>query len=68
MNIDAYKRILAMAIENEIAAHDFYKSICEKTTNESLKQIFSELAEEEQKHKIFLEGFLADRNHSILPR
>ncbi len=59
MNIDAYKRILAMAIENEIAAHDFYKSICEKTTNESLKQIFSELAEEEQKHKIFLEGFFS---------
>ncbi|MGO9373749.1 MAG: ferritin-like domain-containing protein, partial [Syntrophobacteraceae bacterium] len=29
----------------------------EKTRDNSLKKIFAELAEEEQKHKIFLEGF-----------
>lgn len=61
MNDEGYRQILAMAIDNEIAAHDFYKSICEKTTNESLKQIFAELAEEEHKHKIFLEGFLSGK-------
>ncbi len=58
MEIVEYKKILEMAIGNEIAAHDFYKSICEKTGDKSLKQLFSELAEEERKHKIFLEGFL----------
>jgi rubrerythrin len=58
MNSEGYRQIIAMAIENEITAHDFYKSICEKTTNESLKQIFAELAEEELKHKVFLEGYL----------
>ncbi len=58
MTIEEYKKVLAMAIASEIAAHEFYKSICEKTKDISLRQIFSELAEEEQKHKIFLEGFL----------
>ncbi len=58
MTIGEYRKILAMAIANEIAAHDFYKSICEKTKDSNLRYIFAELAEEEQKHKIFLEGFL----------
>lgn len=58
MNSEGYRQIIAMAIENEITAHDFYQSICEKTTDESLKQIFAELAEEELKHKVFLEGYL----------
>jgi len=56
--LEKYREILSMAIANEIAAYDFYKSICEKTNDNNLKQIFAELAEEEQKHKIFLEGFL----------
>ena len=58
MNAEEYGKILAMAVESEIAAYDFYKSICEKTNDSSLKQIFAELAEEERKHRIFLEGFL----------
>jgi rubrerythrin len=59
MTIEEYRKIIAMAIGNEIAAHDFYKSICGKVKDESLKSIFAELAEDELKHKIFLEGFLA---------
>jgi len=58
MTIEEYKKILAMAIANEIAARDFYKSICEKTKDNNLKHIFAELAEEEQKHQAFLEGYL----------
>ncbi|MDA8305567.1 MAG: ferritin family protein [Deltaproteobacteria bacterium] len=58
MNSEEYRKIISLAIDNEIAAYDFYKSICGKTTDSSLKQIFTELAEEEQKHRIFLEGFL----------
>jgi rubrerythrin len=59
MTIDEYKKILSMAIGNEIAAHDFYKSICEKVKDNSLRSIFKELAQDELKHKILLEGFLA---------
>ena len=58
MTIEEYREILAMAIENEIAAHDFYKSVCEKVKDNSLRSIFAELAEDELKHKIFLEGFV----------
>ena len=58
MTIEEYKKILAMAIAGEIAAHAFYKSISEKTKDNSLRQIFAELSEEEEKHRIFLEGFL----------
>jgi rubrerythrin len=58
MEVGEYKKILEMAIANEVAARDFYQSICEKTGDKSLKVLFSELAEEEQKHKNFLEGFL----------
>jgi rubrerythrin len=61
MDTEGYRKILAMAIEDEIAAHDFYKTVSEKTSNESLKQIFAELAEEEHKHKIFLEGYLTGK-------
>ena len=58
MTGDDYKKILEMAVANEIAAHDFYKSVCEKTSDNNLKYIFAELAEEELKHRVFLEGYL----------
>ncbi|MDR3567025.1 MAG: ferritin family protein [Syntrophobacteraceae bacterium] len=58
MDAGEYRKILEMAIANEVAARDFYKSICEKTGDASLKHLFSELADEEQKHKSFLEGYL----------
>jgi rubrerythrin len=59
MTIEEYKKILQMAIGNEIAAYDFYRNVSEKTKDNSLKDIFSEMAEEEKKHKIFLEGFIS---------
>ncbi len=59
MMTEEYGKILSMAIENEIAAHDFYRSICEKTKDNNLKSIFAELADEERKHKAILEGFMA---------
>jgi len=58
MTIEEYRQILSMAIANEIAAYDFYKSVCEKVKDNSLRSIFAELAEDELKHKIFLEGFV----------
>jgi rubrerythrin len=58
MTIEEYRKIISMAIANEIAAHDFYKSICEKVKDNNLRSIFEELAEDELKHRTFLEGFL----------
>ena len=55
-----YHKILRMAVNNEIEAHDFYEGAAAKTTNKALKSIFVELAGEEMKHKLLLESFLAD--------
>jgi len=59
MTIDEYRKIIKMAVGNEIAAYEFYKGVSEKTKDSNLRSIFSELAEEEQKHKVFLETFLS---------
>ncbi|MHC1727113.1 MAG: ferritin family protein [Syntrophobacteraceae bacterium] len=58
MTIEEYKKILKMAIGNEIVAYDFYNGVCEKTKDNNLKTIFAELAAEEKKHKALLEGYL----------
>lgn len=55
-----YHKILRMAVNNEIEAHDFYEGAAAKTANKALKSIFVELAGEEMKHKLLLESFLAD--------
>jgi rubrerythrin len=57
MNTD-YKKILEMAIGNEIEAYEFYTGAVSKSQSDSMKTIFRELAEEEMKHKKTLEGFL----------
>ncbi|MDX9695197.1 MAG: ferritin family protein [Bacteroidales bacterium] len=57
-----YKEILATAINNEVEAYEFYTSASLKSVNPSLKDIFKELADEEQKHKRLLEGFLKDNS------
>jgi rubrerythrin len=56
---EEYRKILQMAIGNEIAAYEFYKGVSEKTRDNSLRSIFLEMAEEEKKHRIFLEGFIS---------
>ena len=58
MNTSDYKRILKSAIGNEIEAYEFYTNVVSKSSNANLKAIFTELAEEENKHKVILESFL----------
>lgn len=58
MDNEIYKKILAMAIENEIEAAEFYQGVYEKTGIANLKSIFGELADEERKHRVMLQGFL----------
>ncbi len=54
----SYKDILAMAVENEVEAHEFYKAAAEKIQDKNLKKTFEDLAEEETKHKVLLQGYL----------
>lgn len=59
MSQDEYKKIISLAIEGEKEAFTYYNSVAEKTIDKNLKAIFKDLAEEEKKHRITLEGFLS---------
>jgi rubrerythrin len=60
MQVEEYKKIISVAVGNEIEAYEFYAGVSEKVKNSNLKAIFKELADEEKKHKNSLEGFLSD--------
>jgi rubrerythrin len=59
MKVEEYKKVIAMAVENEIEAYDFYTAVGDKLKDASLKSIFKDLAEEEKKHRNFLQGLLS---------
>lgn len=60
MQVEEYRNIISSAVEKEVEAYEFYSGVAEKVSNRSLKDIFTELAEEEKKHKSTLEGYLTD--------
>jgi rubrerythrin len=57
MKTDEFKIIIKFAISNEIEAYEFYKGVSDKAKDAVLKRTFADLAEEEKKHRLFLEGF-----------
>ena len=59
MKPEIAKLIIASAIQNEIDAFRYYTEVAAKVQSPSLKELFSELAEEERKHREFLEGILS---------
>jgi len=59
MKADDVKKIISTAIEREVEAYTFYRSVSDKVTDKALKSLFGELAEEEKKHREFLQGFLS---------
>jgi rubrerythrin len=59
MKVEEYKKVIAMAVENEIEAYDFYTAVGEKVKDANLKSIFKDLADEEKKHRNFLQGLLS---------
>ena len=65
MNTNDYKNILKTAIVNEVEAYEFYKNAANKSKNTNLKATFTELAEEEKKHKVTLESFLNNETKQI---
>jgi len=66
MDQDEFKKIMLQAIDNEMEAYTFYRTISDKSKDKKLKDLFDELAKDEAKHKLTLEGFLTkapDRLH-----
>jgi rubrerythrin len=58
MKAEDAKKIISKAIDREVEAYAFYKSVADKVDDKALKSIFAELAGEEKKHREFLQSFL----------
>jgi len=58
MKAEDVKKIISTAIDREVEAYTFYRSISDKVKDKALKSLFDELAGEEKKHREFLQGFL----------
>ena len=58
MKADDAKKIISTAIDREVEAYTFYRSVADKVKDKVLKALFAELAGEEKKHREFLQGFL----------
>ncbi len=61
MQMSEYKKILSDAVEKEIEAFNFYSGVAGKLQDRNLKTIFTELADEEKKHRSLLEGYLSNQ-------
>jgi rubrerythrin len=58
MNADDAKKIITTAIDREVEAYTFYRTVSEKAKDPALKNLFTELAGEEKQHREFLQGML----------
>lgn len=65
MKADDAKKIISLAIDREVEAYTFYKSVAGRVKDKVLKDLFAELAGEEKKHREFLQGFLAKDTSKI---
>jgi len=59
MKAEDVKKIISTAIDREVEAYTFYRSIADRAKNKVLKDLFAELAGEEKKHREFLQAFLS---------
>jgi rubrerythrin len=59
MKTDDAKKIISTAIDREVEAYTFYRTISDKVKDPALKKLFTELAGEEKQHREFLQGMLS---------
>lgn len=65
MRLEDFRRIISQAIEGEIEAYTYYRTVSEKVGSSALKNIFNELAGDEKQHRAFLEGIIAKGPESL---
>jgi rubrerythrin len=58
MKAEDAKKIISTAIEREVEAYTFYRTVSDKVKDAALKKLFNELAGEEKQHREFLQGML----------
>lgn len=54
MILSEYKNIIKFAMENEIEAQKFYEEAAQKVANTQLKEMFTDFAKEEKRHREIL--------------
>ncbi len=54
-----FAKIIGMAIDREVEAYTFYRTVSDKVKDKNLKKMFDELAGEEQKHRELLQNLSA---------
>jgi len=59
MKTEDAKKIISTAIDREVEAYTFYRTIADKVKDPALKKLFAELAGEEKQHREFLQGMLS---------
>jgi rubrerythrin len=65
MKADDAKKIISLAIDREVEAYTFYRTVSEKAKDKALKSLFTELAGEEKQHREFLQGMLTKNISSM---
>ena len=65
MTQDEFKKIISTAIKGEDEAYKYYSAVSEKVEDKNIKDLFNGLAEDEKKHGITLEAFLARSPESM---
>lgn len=65
MEIDKFKEMIRFALEKEKEAVDFYKECSRITERKEMKEVFSEMADEEKKHVRMLENFKPEHVEKI---
>ena len=58
MTPEDYKKIISMAIDREVEAYSFYRTVAETVQDANLKSLFKELAGDETSHREFLQKML----------
>ena len=58
MKTEDAKKIISTAIDREVEAYTFYRTIGDKAKDPAIKKLFAELAGEEKQHREFLQGML----------
>ncbi len=58
MKTEDFRQIISQAIEGEIEAYNYYRTVSEKVKEATLKNIFGDLARDELQHRAFLQGII----------
>lgn len=58
MKAEDFRQIISQAIDGEIEAFTYYRTVSEKVEDKALKNIFSELAGDELQHRKFLQEII----------